>query len=80
MNSINGVTSYVPSSALSSGLATVSAGTQRLSQDAQQIANPVQTPTAPLVDLGQASLQAQAGAAVIRAADQMLGSLFDAFA
>jgi hypothetical protein len=80
MNSINGVGSAVSSPALSTGLATVSAGTQRLDQDAQQIANPDQTATGPLLDLGQASLQAQAGVDVIRTANQMLGSLFNAFA
>jgi hypothetical protein len=79
MNSINPVSASV-ASALNSGLATISAGSQRLNQDAQQIANPDQSATGPLVDLGQASIEAQAGADVIRTANQMLGSLFNAFA
>jgi hypothetical protein len=79
MNTINSV---APSSAsaLASGLSTIAAGTQRLDQDAQQIANPDQTSTGSLLDLPQAAIQAQAGADVIRASNQMLGSLFDAFA
>jgi hypothetical protein len=79
MNSINPVSASV-ASALNSGLATIAAGSQRLNQDAQQIANPDQSATGPLVDLGQASIEAQAGADVIRTANQMLGSLFNAFA
>jgi hypothetical protein len=65
---------------LSSGLATISAGTQQMAQDAQQIANPDQSATNALLDLGQASLLSQAGADVIRTSNDMLGSLFDAFA
>lgn len=80
MNSINGLGPASASSALSTGLATVSDATQRLTQDAQQIANPDQTATGPLLDLGQATLQAQVGVDVIRTANQMLGSLFNAFA
>jgi len=79
MSTINNVTSSVPS-ALNSGLATVSAGTQRLAQDAQQIANSGASATGSLVDLNQASLQSQAGADVLRTANQMLGSLLNAFA
>jgi hypothetical protein len=79
MNSVNPTSSSVVS-AINSGLSTISAGTQRLDQDAQQIANPDQNATAPLVDLGQASIEAQAGADVIRTSNQMLGSLFNAFA
>ena len=79
MNSISPIsTSVAP--AINSGLGTLSAGSQRLDQDAQQIANPDQTATQPLVDLGRASIEAQAGAEVIRTANQMLGSLFNAFA
>jgi hypothetical protein len=79
MNSLNNVTSSVQP-ALNSGLATIAAGTQRLNQDAQQIANPDESSTGPLLDLNQASLQSQAGADVLRTANQMLGSLFNAFA
>jgi hypothetical protein len=79
MSTINSVNSSV-ASALNSGVSSISAGTQRLNQDAQQIANPDQSSTDSLLDLPQASIQAQAGADVIRTANQMLGSLFDAFA
>jgi hypothetical protein len=68
-------------SAVNSGLATLSAAGQRLNQDAQQIANPAnENPTNPLLDLKQSSLSAEAGAAVIRASNEMLGSLLDVFA
>jgi hypothetical protein len=79
MNSISSVNSSVQP-ALNSGLATISAGTERLNQDAQQIANPQQSSPGALLDLGQASLQSQAGADVLRAANQTLGSLLNAFA
>ena len=79
MNSINAASPSV-ASAVNSGLSTVSAGAQRLNQDAQQIANPDQSATGPLVDLGQASIEAQSGADVIRTSNQMLGSLLNAFA
>jgi hypothetical protein len=79
MNSItSGISSVQP--ALNSGIATIAAGTQRLNQDAQQIANPDQSSTGSLLDLNQASLQSQAGADVLRTANQMLGSLLNAFA
>jgi len=68
-------------SAAGSGLATIEAGAQQLAQDAQQIATSTDgVPVAPLADLKQASLVAEAGAAVIRTSDKMLGSLFDMFA
>jgi hypothetical protein len=79
MNTINSVTSSV-SAATNSGLSTISAGNQRLDQDAQQIANPNGDATGSLLDLPQASIQAQAGADVIRTSNQMLGSLLNAFA
>jgi hypothetical protein len=67
--------------AASSGLATIATGNQQLNQDAAQIANAGnQTPIDPLVDLRQSNLLAQAGAEVIRASNQMLGTLLDAFA
>ena len=68
-------------SATNSGLATISNGSRMLNQDAQQIANPGnQNLTAPLVNLSQSNLVAEAGADVIRTANQMLGSLLDVFA
>jgi hypothetical protein len=68
-------------SSVSSGLAAISYGTARLDQDAQQIANPNDgLPVAPLVDLSQASLEAEAGAAVVHASDKILGTLLDIFA
>ena len=68
-------------SAASSGLADIAAGNQPWSQDAAQIANPANgIPIAPLAGLDQASFVAEAGAAVIRASDQMLGTLLDTFA
>jgi hypothetical protein len=70
-----------PASAVNSGLATIAAGSRRLNQDAQQIANPDNdNKIDPLVDLPQSSLQAEAGAAVIRTSNEMLGTLLDMFA
>ena len=69
------------SSAIGSGLALIAAGGQQLSQDAAQIANPAGGDLiAPLADLSQAELLAEAGAAVIKATDRMLGSLIDTHA
>jgi hypothetical protein len=67
--------------ALGSGLALIGSANAQLNQDAAAIANP-STPdlTAPLLDLNQSNLMAEAGTAVIRASDQMLGSILDAFA
>jgi hypothetical protein len=79
MNPLNNLTSSVQP-ALNSGLASIAAGTQRLNRDAQQIANPDESSTGSLLDLSQASLQSQAGADVLHTADQMLGSLLNAFA
>jgi hypothetical protein len=69
------------SSAQNSGLAAIAAGNQKLSQDAQQIANP-DSPnvTASLVDLNQSLVLTEAGANVISTENKMLGSLLDAFA
>jgi hypothetical protein len=68
-------------SAASSGLATIAAGTQQLNQDAEQIATSTDgVPVTPLADLQQASLTAEAGAAVLRASDRMLGTILDIFA
>jgi hypothetical protein len=68
-------------SALNSGGATIAVGNQQLNQDAEQIANPDnENLTNPLLDSSQALLLAQAGAAVIRASNEMLGTLLDVFA
>lgn len=68
-------------SAQDSGLAAIAGGNQRLSQDAQQIANPdSQNVTASLVDLHQFLVLAEAGANVISAENQMLGTLLDVLA
>jgi hypothetical protein len=68
-------------SAVNSGLATIAAGSRQLNQDAQQIANPDNANlTDPLLNLKQSSLLAEAGAAVIRTSNEMLGSLLDVFA
>jgi hypothetical protein len=67
-------------SAQNSGLNAIAAGTQKLDADAQRIANPNGADeTAPLVDLNQALVLAQAGANLISTENTMLGSLFDAF-
>jgi hypothetical protein len=68
-------------SAQSSGLASIAVGSQRLSQDAQQIANP-DSPnvTSALLDLTQSLLATEAGAGVIRTSNSMLGSLLDVLA
>jgi hypothetical protein len=69
------------SGAVGGGLAAIAAGGQQLGQDAAQIANPANGDLiTPLVDLTQAKLLAEAGAAVIRTSDRMLGSLLDTYA
>ncbi len=82
MSSISGA--FPPVSlpnAIYSGQATIAAGSLQLNQDAEQIANPDDpNPTNPLLDLNQSLALAQAGAAVIRTSDQMLGTLLDTFA
>jgi hypothetical protein len=82
MSSIgSAISSASLSSAVNSGLATIASGSQMLNQDAEQIADPVnQNVTAPLAGLNQASVLAEAGAEVISAANQMLGTLLDVFA
>jgi hypothetical protein len=82
MSSIGGVNSSVGlPNAQNSGLDAIAAGTQKLNADAQQIANPSGTnDTAPLVDLNQALVLAQAGANVISTENKLLGSLIDALA
>jgi hypothetical protein len=82
MSTITGISpSPLLPGAVGSGLATIAVGSQQLNQDAAQIANPDNgNLITPLVDLSQANLLAQAGAAVIRTSNQMLGSLLDTFA
>jgi hypothetical protein len=68
-------------SAQNSGLSAIAAASQKLSNDAEQIANPDGADvTAPLLDLNQSLLQAEAGANVISAENQMLGTLLNVFA
>jgi len=68
-------------SAQNSGLEAIATGNQKLSRDAQQIANPdSQNVAGPLLDLNQAMVLAQAGANVISAENKMLGTLLDALA
>jgi hypothetical protein len=69
------------SSAQGSGLAAIAAGSQKLSQDAQRIANP-DSPnvTASLVDLNQSRVLTEAGADVISTENRLLGTLLDSFA
>jgi hypothetical protein len=66
---------------LNSGRATIAVGNQQLNQDAEQIANPDnENLTNPLLGSSQSLLLAQAGAAVIRTSNEMLGTLLDIFA
>jgi hypothetical protein len=82
MNPISGVLPSVSlPNALNSGLATIASGNAQLNQDAEQIANVnSDNLTAPLPDLTQAVLLAQAGADLIRTSNAMLGTLLDVFA
>jgi hypothetical protein len=68
-------------SSLSSGLATITTGSQQLNQDAQQIANPdTENQTNPLLDLQQSSQLTQAGAQVIRTSNDLIGTVLNIFA
>ncbi len=82
MSPLSGVSPSVsPPSAVNSGLEALASSNRRLSQDAQQIANPDNQNLAnPLLDASQSLLLAEAGAAVIRTSNRMLGTLLDAFA
>lgn len=81
MSPISNIFPLSPPAAQNSGLAAIAAGSQKLTVDAQQIANPdSQNVTGSLVDLNQALLLAEAGANVIRTQNKMLGSLLDALA
>jgi len=64
-----------------SGRAALAAGSQQLSQDARQIANPAnENLTNPLLDTSQSLLLTQAGANVIRTSNEMLGTLLNVHA
>jgi hypothetical protein len=82
MSPISSITSSADlASAQDSGLTAIATAGQKLSADAQQIANPNSADVAaPLVDLNQALVLAEAGANVISAENKMLGTLLDAFA
>jgi hypothetical protein len=81
MNTLGSLPSVNVYSSFNSGLSTIATGAQNLQRDAQQIANPDgPDSTNSLLDLNQSSQLAQAGAAVIRASNQMLGTLLNAFA
>jgi hypothetical protein len=82
MNSV-GSPSFLASlpSAQNSGLATIAESTERLSRDAQQLANPDSPDAAnALLDLSQSRLSTEAGADVISTSNKMLGSLLDVLA
>jgi hypothetical protein len=70
-----------PISSLSASAAAISTGSRRLDEDAQQISDPNSPDvTSALVDSTQSLQIAQAGADVISASNQMLGTLLDIFA
>jgi hypothetical protein len=68
-------------SALRSGADLIDSADAQLNQDAAEIADPSAPDlTGPLLDLNQSLFTAEAGAAVVRAADRTLGSILDVFA
>jgi hypothetical protein len=74
-------TSVNLSNAQDSGAAAIATGNQKVSEDAQQIANPDSpSVTGALLDLNQALVLAETGANVISTENKMLGALLDAFA
>lgn len=78
MKPITSIPSVSAPSALESGCAALDKSNQQLNRDAQQIANPNrQDLTTPMVDSKRALRLTQAGAAIIRTADKMLGALLD---
>jgi hypothetical protein len=82
MSPINSTSSSANlSSAQDSGRSTIATATQQLSRDAQQIADPNnENATNALLNSTQTLPLAQAGAAVISASNQMLGTLLNIFA
>jgi hypothetical protein len=80
MSSISSVASAFVG-AQNSGVNALTAANQRLNADAQQIADPNSSDvTAPLLDLNQALILAEAGANVISTENRMMGALLNAFA
>jgi hypothetical protein len=81
MTVLSSISSGALPSAFTSGQAAIATSSLRLGHDAQLVANP-DSPDADtgLLDSSQTLLLAQSGANVIKTADQMLGSLLDAFA
>jgi hypothetical protein len=82
MDTISGTRSTSSlTSAIDGGAAAIATGAQQLNSDAQKIANP-NGPNSrqPLLDLTQSSQLAEAGAAVVRTSNQVLGTLLNAFA
>jgi hypothetical protein len=81
MNAISPSSSIALSNAQASAVAAIDNSAQSLSDDAQQIANPDGgEPVAALLDLSQSLVAAEAGAAVLRTVDKVLGSLLDVMA
>ncbi len=82
MSSISGIFPSVSiPSAQASGVSALATGSQQLGLAAQQIADPRnQNLINPLLDANQSGLMVDAGVAVIRASNQMLGALLDIFA
>jgi hypothetical protein len=67
--------------ALQNGVDLINGANAALNQDAAEIADPAAPDlTAPLLNLDQSKFMAEAGAAVVRASDRMLGSILDVFA
>jgi len=82
MNSINSISaSAALSGAANSGVAAIATGSNRLNQEAQQIADPNSPSLATaLVNTAQSLQIAQAGADVISTSNDMLGTLLNTFA
>ena len=79
MLKMNSISSISASAALSS--AAIATGSDRLDQEAQQIADPNSPSLATaLVNTAQSLQIAQAGADVISTSNDMLGTLLDTFA
>jgi hypothetical protein len=82
MTSISSISaSAALSSAANSGVAAIATGSNRLDQEAQQIADPNSPNLATSLASSVQSLQiAQAGADVISTSNEMLGTLLNTFA
>jgi hypothetical protein len=78
---LSNISGGAPTGASAAGQTAVARSSQRLSADAQSLASPSGASSdAALLDSSQTLLLAEAGAAVIKTADKMLGTLLDAFA